>query len=350
MAALLRAWYDRHARDLPWRTGPAALAAGLRPDPYRVWLSEVMLQQTTVAAVGDRFRRFVARWPDVAALAAAPEDQVMAEWAGLGYYARARNLIACARAVAAAGGAFPDTEAGLRALPGIGRYTAAAIAAIAFDRPAVVVDGNVERVMARLHAVTTPLPAAKPALHALAAGHTPALRPGCHAQAVMDLGATVCTPRRPACARCPLAAACAARAAGLTEALPAKAAKAARPLRRGIVYVARRADGAILVETRPPAGLLGGMAAFPTTAWSEDGTPPAEAPPLAAAWSDPGTAVRHVFTHFALHLALRIARVPADASADRGAWVPAAAFRPAALPSVMRKAWDAARTALEAGG
>ncbi len=350
MAALLRAWYDRHARDLPWRTGPAALAAGLRPDPYRVWLSEVMLQQTTVAAVGDRFRRFVARWPDVASLAAAPEDQVMAEWAGLGYYARARNLIACARAVAAAGGAFPDTEAGLRALPGVGPYTAAAIAAIAFDRPAVVMDGNVERVMARLHGVTTPLPAAKPALRALAARHTPALRPGCHAQAVMDLGATVCTPRRPACSICPLAPACAARAAGLVEALPAKAPKAPRPLRRGIVYVARRADGAILLETRPPAGLLGGMAAFPTTGWVEGAALPDEAPPLPAAWTDPAVTVRHVFTHFELHLALRVARVAEAATPDRGAWVPAAAFRPAALPSVMRKAWDLARIAPEAGG
>lgn len=339
IAGRLLPWYDRHARVLPWRVPPGS---GLRADPYRVWLSEVMLQQTTVAAVAGYFNRFTARWPSVAALAAAPEAEVMAAWAGLGYYARARNLIACARAVAAAG-AFPDTEEGLRALPGIGRYTAAAIAAIAFGRPTVVVDGNVERVMARLHAVETPLPAAKGALTALAARHTPAARPGDYAQAVMDLGATICTPRRPACGICPLRGACAAEAAGIAEALPRKAPKAARPLRRGIAYVARDADGALLLERRPDAGLLGGMLGWPTTDW---GAEPAEAPPLPADWTDPGAEVRHIFTHFELRLALRVARVEAGAAAARGLWVHAAAFRPAVLPTVMRKAWDLARPAL----
>lgn len=338
VAARLLPWYDRHARDLPWRIGPAARAAGVRPDPYHVWLSEIMLQQTSVAAVAGYFRRFLARWPTVHALAAAEPAEVMAEWAGLGYYARARNLHACAKAVAAGG--FPQTEEGLGALPGVGRYTAAAIAAIAFDRVAVVVDSNVERVMARLHAVDTPLPQAKGVLTACAARHTPAVRPGDYAQAVMDLGATICTPRRPACGLCPLSEVCAARAAGIAADLPRKAAKAPRPLRRGFAYIVRRADGAVLLERRPEAGLLGGMLGWPGSDWSEA---PAEAPPLAADWTDPGAEVRHVFTHFELRLALRVARVGPDAVAGRGDWIPAAAFRPAALPTVMRKAWDLAR-------
>jgi A/G-specific adenine glycosylase len=338
IAGRLLPWYDRHARALPWRVPPGS---GVRPDPYRVWLSEVMLQQTTVAAVDGYFRRFTDRWPSVHALAAAPEAEVMAAWAGLGYYARARNLIACARAVAAAG-TFPDTEEGLRALPGIGRYTAAAVAAIAFGRVAVVVDGNVERVMARLHAVETPLPAAKAELTALAARHTPAERPGDYAQAVMDLGATICTPRRPACGICPLRGACAAVAAGIAEALPRKTPKPERPLRRGIAYLARDTGGAVLLERRAERGLLGGMLGWPTTDW---GAAPAEAPPLPAAWADPGAEVRHVFTHFELRLALRTATVPAGTAAARGLWVPAPEFRPASLPTVMRKAWDMARGA-----
>ena len=342
MAAALLDWYDRHARVMPWRTGPADRAAGVRPDPYAVWLSEVMLQQTTVAAVARYFQRFTARWPTVEALAAAEDTEVMAEWAGLGYYARARNLLACARAVAARGG-FPDTVEGLRVLPGIGPYTSAAIAAIAFDRPETVVDGNVERVMARLHAVETPLPAAKAELTALAARLTPVERPGDYAQAVMDLGATICTPRRPACALCPWAAPCKARALGIAADLPRKEPKAEKPLRLGHAYLARRSDGAWLLERRPDRGLLGGMLGWPGSDWSEA---PEPAPPMVADWRTLPAEVRHAFTHFHLRLALHVAEVGPEAVPDRGRFFPRDSFRPSDLPTVMRKAFDLARDAL----
>ncbi|MDE3121750.1 MAG: A/G-specific adenine glycosylase, partial [Paracoccaceae bacterium] len=284
MSAQLLGWYDRNARVMPWRVGPAERKAGQRPDPYRVWLSEVMLQQTTVAAVRDYFHRFTERWPSVSDLAAAEDASVMAEWAGLGYYARARNLLKCARAVATEHkGRFPQTRDGLLGLPGIGPYTAAAVAAIAFDEVATVVDGNVERVVARLFAVETPLPAAKPELTRLAATLTPQDRPGDHAQAMMDLGATICTPRKPACGICPLVEPCAARAAGLAADLPRKAPKAEKPTRFGIVYLARRSDGAWLLERRPDRGLLGGMLGWPGSDWSAAPTP---APPLAADWRE----------------------------------------------------------------
>lgn len=326
---------------MPWRIGPADRAAGMRPDPYRIWLSEVMLQQTTVAAVRDYFRRFTDRWPDVTALAAAEDGDVMGEWAGLGYYARARNLLKCARAVVQDhGGVFPDSYAGLLALPGIGPYTAAAIAAIAFDEPAVVVDGNVERVMARLHLVETPLPPAKAELTRLAAALTPDHRPGDYAQAVMDLGATICTPRNPACGICPWMAVCAARAAGVQAQLPRKLARSAKPVRTGTAFIARRADGAWLLERRPDQGLLGGMLGWPGSGWDSHGH---DTPPINANWSDPGLEVRHTFTHFHLRLALRVADVGADAPPLRGAFVTPAAFRAADLPTVMRKAFDLAR-------
>ena len=338
----LLSWYDTHARDLPWRVGPRALAEGMRPDPYAVWLSEVMLQQTTVAAVRDYFHRFTARWPRVGDLAAADDADVMAEWAGLGYYARARNLLKCARAVARDhGGQFPDTEEGLKTLPGIGPYTAAAIASIAFGLPAAVLDGNIERVLSRLFSVTEPLPASKPALRALAARLTPGHRPGCHAQALMDLGATICTPRSPACGICPLMEGCAARRAGIASDLPAKAPKKAKPQRQGVAYLVHRSDGAFLLETRPPSGLLGGMLGWPCTDWTEDSPPPA--PPVEADWHDPGLEVRHTFTHFHLRLSLRLAVVEPDARPSRGAFVDKHAFRPGALPTVMRKAHDLSR-------
>ena len=335
-AEALLTWYDAHARDLPWRVLPQARARGVRADPYRIWLSEVMLQQTTVAAVKAYFHRFTTRWPDVAALAAAEDGDVMAEWAGLGYYARARNLLACARAVAALGG-FPTTLAGLRALPGIGPYTAAAIAAIAFDAPEVVVDGNVERVMARIHAVETPLPMAKPELTALAARLTPATRPGDYAQAVMDLGATICTPRNPACGICPWRTGCQARALGIQASLPRKLPKAEKPRRQGRVWLARRADGALLLERRPDRGLLGGTLGFPGDGW--DGA--AGQPPLNANWQAAG-AVEHTFTHFHLTLTVLVAEAPHAASPLRGEFLGANLFSPQDLPKLMRKAHDLA--------
>jgi A/G-specific adenine glycosylase len=344
-AGALLAWYDSHARDLPWRVGPADRARGLRPDPYRVWLSEVMLQQTTVAAVRGYFERFTALWPTVADLAAAEDARVMGEWAGLGYYARARNLLKCARAVAAEhGGRFPDTREGLMALPGIGPYTAAAIAAIAHDRPEVVVDGNVERVMTRLRDIRTPLPAAKPAIRDAAAYLTPDARPGDYAQAVMDLGATICTPRNPACGLCPWMRACAGRAAGIADQLPAKTPKKAKPLRLGHAYVARRSDGAWLLERRAESGLLGGMLGWPGSEW---GDAPAPAPPLEAAWRDTGAEARHTFTHFHLRLRVHVAEVGPDTTPGRGEFLPPAAFRPSDLPTVMRKVFDLARGAFD---
>ncbi|MEI6800276.1 MAG: A/G-specific adenine glycosylase, partial [Pseudomonadota bacterium] len=261
-------WYDTHGRDLPWRIRPEARRAGQGADPYRIWLSEVMLQQTTVAAVKAYFARFTALWPTVHALAAAQDGAVMAEWAGLGYYARARNLLACARAVVARhGGVFPADLHALRALPGVGPYTAAAVASIAFDVPEVVVDGNVERVMARVFAIQTPLPLAKPELVKAAALLTPQTRAGDYAQAVMDLGATICTPRQPACGICPWVTGCQARAQGIAADLPRKLAKPAKPTRTGQVWLGRRADGAILLERRADKGLLGGTLGFPGSGW-----------------------------------------------------------------------------------
>jgi A/G-specific adenine glycosylase len=329
-------WYDAHARVMPWRVSPQDRAAGVQPDPYRVWLSEVMLQQTTVAAVRDYFHRFTARWPTVTDLAQAQDAEVMAEWAGLGYYARARNLLKCARAVVADhGGCFPATRAGLLTLPGIGPYTASAIAAIAFDEAATVVDGNVERVMARLYLVEAPLPSAKPRLVALAEGLTPQDRPGDYAQAVMDLGATICTPRTPACGICPWTQACAARAAGVHATLPRKTPKADKPVRHGTLWLAQR-DDAVLVEQRPDRGLLGGMLGFPGDGWDGAGGPA----PAEAEWTKLGE-VRHTFTHF--HLILQVLGARIEGPVLRGHWLPRAAFRPAALPTVMRKAWDLSR-------
>ncbi|WP_240542484.1 MULTISPECIES: A/G-specific adenine glycosylase [Paracoccus] len=327
-------WYDRHARSLPWRVPPGGGPA----DPYRVWLSEVMLQQTTVAAVKAYFLRFTALWPTVQDLAAADDAQVMAEWAGLGYYARARNLLACARAVAARGG-FPDMRDGLSALPGIGAYTSAAIASIAFDRVETVVDGNVERVVSRLFAVQTPLPRAKPELVALADGLTPQSRPGDYAQAMMDLGATICTPRSPACVICPVQAQCDARAQGIAAELPRKTPKAAKPTRQGVVWLARQGD-ALVLEHRPPKGLLGGTLAFPSAQWDGRDMPP----PGPADWRDLG-AVRHVFTHFTLDLTVLLGDLTGNPT--RGELVPLRQIDRDALPGLMRKAWDMAQPHLQ---
>jgi A/G-specific adenine glycosylase len=341
LGADLMDWYDRFARDLPWRIGPEARRGGALPDPYRVWLSEVMLQQTGTATAGPYFARFTATWPTVTALAAAEDAAVMAAWAGLGYYARARNLLKCARAVATDhGGRFPDTEAALLTLPGVGPYTAAAIAAIAFDRPAVVVDGNVERVTARLAAIETPLPPAKPALYAVAATLTPDHRPGCHAQAMMDLGATICTPRNPACAICPLSHGCTGRARGIAADLPAKAAKKPKPTRHGVAYAVLRSDGAVALQRRPDKGLLGGTLGLPGTDWTEVPPPPAAiaaAAPCPADWRVVGVA-RHVFTHFALELEVRAADVGGNAAPVGCSFYGDARAQADALPTAMRKA------------
>ena len=330
----LLAWYDGAARVMPWRIGPAARAAGARPDPYRIWLSEVMLQQTTVAAVSGYFTRFVTRWPSVQDLAAAADADVMAEWAGLGYYARARNLLACARAVVRDhGGVFPATAEGLRALPGVGPYTAGAVASIAYDEPAVVVDGNVERVMARLFGVETPLPLSKPALIAHATRLTPRLRAGDYAQAVMDLGATICSPRNPACGICPLMALCLARKAGIAAELPRKLPKPEKPVRRGAVWLAENA-GQMLVERRRDKGLLGGMLGFVGDGWDGAGG----GPPFQAEWQILGE-VKHTFTHF--HLFLTVHWAKARGNPERGSY---ADLNPDDLPTVMRKAYDLAFT------
>jgi A/G-specific adenine glycosylase len=333
-AADLLAWYDGARRDLPWRAPAGAPPA----DPYAVWLSEVMLQQTTVAAVAPYYARFLARWPTVADLAAAPDDAVMAAWAGLGYYSRARNLLAAARAVVRDhDGRFPASVAALRALPGVGAYTAAAVAAIAFDLPAVPVDGNVERVTSRLHRVATPLPKARGEIAALIGALAPAGRHGDFAQALMDLGATICTPRRPSCPLCPWRPACAAARAGDAEAFPVKAAKAERPTRRGIAYVARRADGAVLLGRRRQTGLLAGMAEVPGSDWTTE--TPTPAPPLAAHWRRVAGPVVHVFTHFRLDLEVETADLPIDTPAPAGLWWSGANARAGeALPTVMAKA------------
>lgn len=331
-------WYDVHARDMPWRVPPARSKAGERPDPYFIWMSEVMLQQTTVAAVTAYFQKFTTRWPTVTALAAAADADVMAAWAGLGYYARARNLLKCARTIVDVhGGVFPRTYDALLTLPGVGPYTAAAVAAIAFNEKATVLDGNVERVMARLYDIHDPLPAVKPVLMTKAVALTPDARPGDHAQAVMDLGATICTPRNPACGICPLRDPCKARRAGTAAELPKKTPKKKTPIRLGYAYVARRADGAWLLETRPEKGLLGGMLGFPCSDWSDDPQPD---PPIAADWSDSGVEARHTFTHFHLRLRIIVATVGSAAQPERGQFVSHSAFSPAALPTAMRKVFD----------
>jgi len=332
LSKILLAWYDRERRTLPWRAAP-----GKRVDPYRVWLSEIMLQQTTVAAVVPYYEAFLARWPTVEALAKADLDAVLHAWQGLGYYARARNLHRCARVVAEdLGGRFPESAEGLRRLTGIGDYTAAAIAAMAFGRPEAAVDGNVVRVLSRMYALETPLPDVRSAVRPLAEALVPRKRPGDFAQALMDLGATVCTPRRPACDRCPWAADCSAFASGTPEAFPKKAQKKEKPTRRGAAFWTVRADGAVLLRRRPESGLLGGMMEVPTTDWRERAWTEAEAiaaAPVAGAWRRLAGTVRHTFTHF--HLELDV--YAADVGDGDGLWCPPGRLGNYALPTVMKK-------------
>ncbi|MEO0612785.1 MAG: A/G-specific adenine glycosylase [Pseudomonadota bacterium] len=358
IAPTLLAWYDANARELPWRVSPADRLAGVHPDPYRVWLSEIMLQQTTVATVGPRYADFLARWPTVTAMAAAPREDILAAWAGLGYYARARNLHACAQMVVSAfDGTFPDTEEALLTLPGVGAYTAAAIAAIAFDRHAIVMDGNIERVTARLFAHDMPLPDAKPALRTLTQSYWPPLpraRHGCFAQALMDLGATICKPKTPQCAQCPIKGACTAFGAGTAAHYPKKRAKKPKPVRWGVAFVLVGTDGNIAVETRPEKGLLGGMIGLPCSEWvtqipSKDQIRDRNLEltgPLAMA-NDKEIArlkrgheaglVRHTFTHFHLELSVRIVPWRAKTLPAGLHWI---APTKKGLPTVMRKAVD----------
>jgi A/G-specific adenine glycosylase len=342
-AETLLEWYDHQARTLPWRIPPAQSKAGVLPDPYRVWMSEIMLQQTTVAAVKAYFERFTTLWPTVQDLAGAKDEDVMAEWAGLGYYARARNLLKCARIVTLDhNGQFPETVEELGKLPGVGPYTSAAISSIAFGRSATVVDGNVERVMARLFDEHTPLPTAKGVLTEYAATLTPDVRAGDYAQAVMDLGATVCTPKNPACGLCPWRKSCCAWFKGTQADLPKKLAKAKKPTRYGIAYVARRIDGAYLLETRPEKGLLGGMLGWPGTDWNEVENP-LDTPPIRAEWKTLPSEVRHTFTHFHLRLTVKTALVPLDRQPTRGEFILAEEFSADALPTVMKKCFTSAR-------
>ncbi len=340
-AVALLAWYDRDRRDLPWRALPGEPA-----DPYKVWLSEIMLQQTAVTAVKPYYLGFLARWPNVGLLAQANGEEVMRAWAGLGYYARARNLHACAKIVAGPlKGKFPDTEAGLRDLPGIGPYTAAAVAAIAFGRLAAAIDGNAERVLARLFSIATPLPAARSEIKAKAAAMVPVERPGDFAQAMMDLGAMICPPKQPSCNICPFLKFCRGHASGCPESLPRKTPRRERPMRHGAAFFVRRRDGAVLVRTRPPKGLLGGMTELPGTGWEiHFDAASAAGAPVEASYRKLDRQVTHAFTHFALRLDIYVGEVASRRRAPAGyRFVPERGLDKEAFPSVMRKIIEAVR-------
>ncbi len=337
-------WYDRHHRVLPWRVSPPEQASGIKPDPYRVWLSEIMLQQTTVEAVKSYFVKFVERWPTVKAMAKASEDDILRAWAGLGYYSRARNLKKCADAVVVEhDGKFPESAARLKELPGIGDYTSAAIAAIAFGEAVAVVDGNVERVVSRLYAIETPLPAAKTQIRAHMGQLTPIDRPGDFAQAVMDLGATICTPRRPTCAICPLNDECAALKSRDPEEFPVKAPKAAKPIRIGAAFIAIAEDGSILLRKRRGEGLLAGMTEVPGSHWTAriDGDATIDAAPFPAQWTASGS-ITHVFTHFELRLSIYRSENVCKTTSTDGWWSRPDELSDEALPTVMKKAIIAA--------
>lgn len=346
LRARLLAWYDTEGRSLPWRIRPEDRAAGMVPDPYAIWLSEIMLQQTTVPHATPYWHDFLARWPRVEDLANAPREDVMAAWAGLGYYARARNLYACAQVVAFdLDGNFPDTIEALRALPGVGEYTSHAIGAAAFNRPANVVDGNVERAISRLYALETPLPKSKPEIRALAGEIADHVRSHDYAQAIMDLGAIVCSPKSPSCQICPWQSACKAYALGEPTAYPKKLPKKAKPQRYGHVFLIHR-DGQFYVRPRPDQGLLGGMLELPGGLWSEQGLPTrGEAEPFAADWQ-PGGEVSHVFTHFTLQLQVWCAEAPKDYRPNAGHWADLKALKTVGLPSVMAKAAQAGLKAI----
>jgi len=337
-AEAVLAWYDRHARDLPWRVPPGERARGVRPDPYRVWLSEVMLQQTTVAAVRNYFIRFTALWPTVFDLAAAPLDSVLKEWAGLGYYARARNLHACAQAVVNQhGGVFPTSSAALQTLPGVGAYTSAAIAAICFDEPIAVLDGNLDRVLARYYALPVPVREAKEELRAALQASVPP-RAGDFAQAMMDLGATICAPRTALCMLCPIQPGCVATKAGDPTIYPVRPERAERPVRRGHAYVMTDADGDVYLQSRPARGLLGGMTEVPGSDWAA--VLPAVHHPADGSWKHRGQVV-HVFTHFRLELEVWSAEVSAE-GLGHGWWAERRSLKGEALPTLFRKVLAAA--------
>ncbi|WP_319499365.1 A/G-specific adenine glycosylase [uncultured Cohaesibacter sp.] len=344
-ASALLLWYDRHHRTLPWRTSPADAAVGVLPDPYHVWLSEIMLQQTTVGAVKDYFTAFLTRWPTVDALAAADEEDILKAWAGLGYYSRARNLHKCARTIVANhDGHFPDNAIALKTLPGIGDYTAAAIAAIAFDEPVAVVDGNIERIIARLYRIDEPLPAAKKPIKDRMAQLTPAHRPGDFAQAMMDLGASLCSPKRPACSLCPYSGACEAEMVGDMERYPVKAPKKDKPVRRGAAFLIRRPDGALWLQKRPDTGLLASMTAVPTTDWFDkkegeqfDPETALAAAPAGLHFHKKSGQVTHTFTHFHLELDIYETTCEVQAPLAQGWWSPPDQIRGEALPTVFRK-------------
>ena len=341
ISELLINWYDKNARVLPWRVLPRDRLLGKKANPYHIWISEIMLQQTTVAAVKSYYQRFIALWPTIIDLANADENRVMGEWAGLGYYARARNLIKCSRIIAnQMNGQFPQSAPCLMQLPGIGPYTAAAISTIAFDHQETVVDGNVERVISRMFNIQAPLPVSKPEIKTLATKLTPAQRPGDYAQAIMDLGATICTPRKPSCPLCPWHNHCLARIAGTATQLPRKSKKEMVPIRKGHIYIGRRSDGAWLVETRPSKGLLGGMIGWPGTAWLE--LRPEEAPPCEGNWKTLSEDLSHTFTHFHLLLRVHKAELPSTVTPTRGFFLNDQSFNPSTLPTLMQKAYSIA--------